>query len=304
MQFAVHAVERPDRLAFGSTAHDHPTLRHLVGVEGMERLTEFEEDVVRYVHDVVYRAAAHGYQPVLHPLGGRAYLQPADGQAAVARRAVRIRHLDRKALAVFLARQSLERRLHLGLTQLAGDAAEFEVGVQVACNAPMRGGVHTVRRDLILDDGLSLDTQIFFGGSAHRGILRKDLDAGVVFAETEFVVRADHSKALHSADFRLLDLEVAGEDGAHLSEKDFLPGRHIGRAADDLHGLSAAVVNGRYVEMVRIRMGFAGEHFRDHDSFQSAFDNFSLFHRVHFDADGGHRLRDLLHRKVTLQIVL
>ena len=91
---AILAVERGQALAFGGRAHHD--VRHavrvleLVQVEGVQRLAEQEQDVVRHVHDVVDGALADSGQALDHPVGARAHLDPADDTRGVARAARRV----------------------------------------------------------------------------------------------------------------------------------------------------------------------------------------------------------------------
>ena len=123
-------------------------------------------------------------------------------------------------------------------------------------------------------------------------------------AYAKLVLGTDHAQALDSADLGFLDLEVAREDGADLGEEDLLAGRHVGGAAYDLEQFSGAGIHLGDVQMVAVRVRLALHDLGDHDSGESAGDLLGLLHTVHLDADGSHRIRDLLRAEVTLQIIL
>ena len=160
----------------------------------------------------------------------------------------------------------------------------------------MGGCIHTVGGDFVFDDGLGGQVQILLGRSAHGGVGRKHHYAELVF-------RADHAERLHAAYLALLDLEVSWQHGADAGEEHLLAGGHIGSAAHDGKGLGAAVVNLRDVQMVRIGMGLAFQHFRHHHACEAAGNGFRLLQRIHLDTDGCHYVRHLLRRKVALQII-
>ena len=66
---SVGAVERPDALALFRAADPELLAGELVQIEGVHRLAELEQHVVRHVDDVVDRADAGGLQPVGQPGG-------------------------------------------------------------------------------------------------------------------------------------------------------------------------------------------------------------------------------------------
>ena len=76
------------------------------------------------------------------------------------------------------------------------------------------------------------------------------------------------------------------------------------RSARVSMGLARTGVHRGYMQVVGVRMGFAGEHAGHDDPGESAGNLLLLLHAVHLDADRGHRVRHFLRGEVTLQILL
>ena len=288
----------PEIPIFRSPAHHHTAAADLAGVEGVERLAQLEEHEIGDIDHVVDRAQPDAHQTLLEPFRRRGYLDAADRDARVARGAFAVAHLHRDPLALAFA-ECVHGRHH----QLAGQVVEPQPGVQVAGHAPMGGRVDAVGRDLVFDHRLGAELEVFLGRGADHGVLRQDHDALVVGADTELVLRADHAEGLHAADLGFLDLEIPGQDRADLGEQYLLACGHVGRAAHHRQGFAAAGIHRGDMEMVGIRMRLAGQHAGHHDPGESAGNALLLLHAIDFDADRGHRVRHLLGREVTLQIL-
>ena len=83
---ALDVVDRLERLARASAAHDDLAAGDRVGVVGVHRLPELVHDVVRDVDDRADRAHPGGDEPALHPVGRRAVrdaVEPARREARV-----------------------------------------------------------------------------------------------------------------------------------------------------------------------------------------------------------------------------
>ena len=299
-ELAFNAVEGAYDLTLGRPADYHLPALHLVGVEGMQGLSELEKDIIGDVHDIVDGPEAYGREPVLHPLGRGGGLHASDRDAGISGGSVGVEDLDvESAVGVSLA-EGVNRRSH----ELAGDAAQLEIGVQIPGDSPMGGGVHPVRGDFIFYHGLSLQMQIFPRGRADNGVLGEHHDSVVAGAESELVFGAYHSERFDTAYLGLLDLEVAGEHGSDAREEHLLAGRHVGSAAYHRQGFAGAVIDFSDMKMVGIRMVLAFEHFRDHHSRKTSGNLLLLFDPVDLDADGSHRLGDLRGAQLTLEIIL
>ena len=112
----------------------------------------------------------------------------------------------------------------------------------------------------------------------------------MVVGETHFALRADHTVRRHAAELGLLHDEAAGERGAHGSHGHELAGRNVGSAAHDGQGLLSAHVHSADVQMVGIRMIFAGEHATHHKT-GNAFERMDDF--LQLKAEHGEHLAQL-----------
>ena len=119
-------------------------LRDGVVVEGVERLAQLPEDVVRHVHEVVDGAQAHRAQPLGEPRGRGLDRETGDDARGVARAEVGVENLDRR------------ERCGVGLPFLDRDLREAEGRARerrdFARDADDAERVGAVRRDLDLED--------------------------------------------------------------------------------------------------------------------------------------------------------
>ena len=168
-----------------------------------------------------------------------------------------------------------------------GDVVTHEVGVEVAGHTVVRAGIGTVGGNIYLDDVVALQIIIGGGGHTHGRFGGEHDDAVVAGTYADFVFGAYHAVAFYAAQFGLLDdkLFVAiikgGTDGGY---DHLLAGCHIGGAADNLYHLAFAKVDAANMQMVRVGVHFAGEHFGSDDAFQAATDGLHFFHTAHFKA--------------------
>ena len=123
----------------------------------------------------------------------------------------------------------------------------------------------------------------------------------MVIADAEFILGANHSERLHSADLGLLDLEIARKDGPDPGEKDLLAGSNVRSAADHGDQFTSTVIDLGNVEMVGVRMHDAFLHLRDND-LRTQF--LFLGNRIHLNAYGCHGIRYLLRSQTALEIFL
>ena len=174
-------------LPFRGAPHDDLSAADHVGVKGVEGLSELEEYVVGDIDDVVDGVVAYRDELFLEPLGGRADLDAADGDAGIQGGAGAVEDLDGDGLT--LAGDFLRG---FGLHQFAGN-------VEVAGDSPVGGRVHAVRRDLVFYDGLGPEVEEFLCGSARDGVFRKDHDPVMGRSDAELVLGADHAEGLDAA---------------------------------------------------------------------------------------------------------
>ena len=265
----------------------------------MQGLSELEQHEVGYVDYVVDGPEAYRKQPVLKPLRRRGRLHVPDGDSRIFGSPVTVEHLHIKAAGL-----SFTEIVDGRPDELAGYVAELQICVEVACHSPMGRRVDPVGGDFIFDYGLGLKMQVFLGGSAHHRVGRKHHDTFMSGTYAQLVLGAYHTERLHAPDLGLLYLEVSGKHGPDLRKKDFLPGRHVRRTADHGKGLARTVIDLGDMQMVRIRMVFAFQHFRHDDSGKSAGNLFLLLHPVNLDAYRSHGIRYLLRGQLAFQIIL
>ena len=192
-QLADLAVERPQPLALACEAHDDRALQ-AVGVEGVQRVAEFEHDVVRHVDDVVDRALAGGAQALLHPArrGPDAHALDHGGDVA----GTQIRVVDRDggglrdvgiALGVLAVREAQRRARDRG--DLAGDAGHVHhVGA-------VRPGVHVQHHVAEVVGERRADRRV-------RGQLE---DALVLLGQAQLALGQHHPRGLDAANARGLE---------------------------------------------------------------------------------------------------
>ena len=167
----------------------------------------------------------------------------------------------------------------------------------------MRSCIDAVGRQTDADQVVVLDMQILLGRHPDRRIGGQLHDTVVRRADPQLVLGAEHSERLHAADLAALDLErlVASfgvEHGTHRCAEHFESLAAVGGAADDPQGLRSAHVDRRYVQMIRIGMLLAGEHFAHDDALQAAAHGLDLLERLHLQTDVREDSRHRLGRQV------
>ena len=173
----------------------------------------------------------------------------------------------------------------------------------------MRGGIDAVGRQTNLDQEVVLDVQVLLRGHTDGSLLRQFHDAGVVRADAQLVLGAEHAQRLDAADLRTLDLEllVAARGVEHRAYRGahYLEARAaVRRTADDLQRLAAPDIHRRDMQVVRIGMVHAGEHLADHDALQTAADGLDLLEALDFQPDIRQDAGDLFGRQVGREVTL
>ena len=152
----------------------------------------------------------------------------------------------------------------------------------------MAQSVRAVRGDVQLEADI-VEAEAHERGTCRDAVVENH-DARVVVAEADFVFGANHAETFHAANLGLLHLE-----GAAIGEREFranggknhgLARGHVGGAAYDLERF-LAVVYGGDVQVVAVRVGFAGKNLGHHELF---VDLARFFHAFDFEADGGEGL--------------
>ena len=254
------AVEQDQLLAVLGHAHAHAAV-DLGKVEGMHRLAQFDHHVVGDVDHRVDTANVGTAQALDHPQRGRpAQVDVADHPAEIARAGGRRVEFDRTGLVVLRG-----DRIHRHRRQrYVVDGADF------AGQAGERQAVTAVRGQADLD-GVVVQLQVGADVLADRRVSRQLEQTGVLFADLQFLGRAEHAEGLDATQLGFLDLEVARQFGADHGEGNLQARAHVGRAADDLEGL-AAVADLADAQLVGVRMLFGREHLADHHAAEGAGD--------------------------------
>ena len=140
VELSFYFVKCHERCASGACAHHDAVPFDGGQVETVERLTHAVENVVGYVHYIVDGAHANGFQTVAEPFGAFAHLDVADGQTAVARRALEVDDLHFHASVGAVGLEAVYgRAVQVAVAQMA-----VEIGSQVACHTVVRCRVDAV----------------------------------------------------------------------------------------------------------------------------------------------------------------
>jgi hypothetical protein len=195
---------------------------HLARVEGVERVAEIQHHEVRGVDDVVDGARAHAVQQRAHPQGRRRDGHAGQGHGGVARAGRR--RLDAQA----------ERPVAgVGDVEVQRQQRAAENRRDLARDAAVAPEVGAVGQALVVDleeHVVECNDRDQRRSHSERGVQHHD--AGVLVAQTQLALAADHALRQHAAQGPLSDLDVA-DGGAGQRHGDLLARRHVGRAADD-----------------------------------------------------------------------
>jgi hypothetical protein len=81
------------------------------------------------------------------------------------------------------------------------------------------------------------------------------------------------------------------------SHYNFLAGSDIGRAAHNIQRRTITGIYGRYLQFVSIGVGYAGQHFADHQALKTTFYCFRFFNSLYFKAYRGKDIAELPNRQ-------
>jgi hypothetical protein len=245
LQSVGFAVESGERFARPRGTHLQVAAKFR-GVERMQRLSSFQQDVVRHVDDVIDRTKPDGFEFPAEPIGRRADFNAGDAASGVEWAEFLV--LDPNPLG----RRWLSWQFrHMGRSRerfrrLAGQRCHF------ARHADVAEQVGAVGRDLEVEDGVALEE--FADGRADSCFSRQNEETFGIFAEAELVGAAEHALAFDAAKFADFDGEIAGEFCAGQGERDFVPDLVVLRAADNLARGAGSVVDLADTEAVGLRV--------------------------------------------------
>ena len=272
-----------------------------VGIEAVQWLTVCHHDVVGDIHDIVDWTQADDVQLILQPLRALLHLAVGDAYAGIALASLGILNLyiDRKLLIVYyelIARWAMQTGFITVLLQ---------PGIEVAGHTPVAECIGTVGSDVNLDEPVALQVIVLGSRLTNRCILWEHDDTVVRSTHTDFILSADHTQALYTAQLALLDgktLVAVVEHAAQVGNDYLLTGSHVRRTADNLLWLALAQVNGCYVEVIAVRMRLACQHFTYVKTFQSTLDRLYFLQSVHFESARGQRIGSLLWCQVEIDV--
>ena len=274
-------------------------------VEGVQRLPQLEHDVVRHVDGERDRPHPHLGQAPLHPGGRRrgrvdAAHDPRD--VAVTARAAPERGVvgqPHGIPAVVGPGRADRRRVTeaalgraLGMPVLPGEAAQGEAVTAVGCDVDLD--------DLVTEaeerDGVVAGIEPCGGVGAE--VVREDDDAGVVLAEAELVLGADHPVGHPAVGLARRDGEVAREDGSGQDDHDEVADREVRCPADDLLGnpLGEALsvepdVDGAVADRLAVLLHLLVE--REHPAHDERAGDVTAVQVLLLETDGHERRRDV-----------
>ena len=269
----------------------------------MQGLPQLEEHEVGDIDQIVLGVDARGAQAVLHPLRRRAYFAVLHRHARVAGGRFVVLDADGHRQVMVVGSEGRDvGHLHFGVQALTP-----EVSRQIARHADMRRGIDAVGGESHLNQVVVLDAEVFFGRHTDAGVGRKFHNAVMRGPDAQFVLGAKHAERLHAADLAAFDLEflVAAAGVEHRADRGaehLQPGPAVGRAADDLQGITGADIDRREVQVVRIGMVRAGQHLADHDAVKPALYGLDLLETLDFESDVGQYPCDFFGRKIGVEI--
>ena len=253
VELAHDVVEGLEALARGRAANDDPAVVDRGGIEGVDRLAEFEHDVVRGIDDVADRPLAGGQEAHLDPVRRRADLDAAHPAADEPRAEVRVAR-PRRSGAPSVGRPvsggsvgGVRRRGAGHRGDLAGEPDDRE-------------RVAAVRLDVDVEHGVAVQLD---QRAPDRGVRGQDQDPVGVGGQAELVARAEHAVADDAHLLGPLDPPIAGQDRAGERDRDALAGGDVGRATDDVQRLTVTDRDPRQRQPVGARMALDGQQLAD-----------------------------------------
>ena len=273
-------VVQGEQFFFGvGVAHGDATVE-LGQIEGMQGLAQFQQHVVGHVDNGINGAQAGTAQALDHPQRAVGIdVDALDHAAQVTGAALAVCQVHGEGVVDgrgHLVDGRIDQRALVHHPDFAGDAAQ----AQAVC--PVGGQVH-------FDDGV-IQLQVLAEVGAHRSVVRQFHQAINKIFQAQLGSAAQHAGRFHATQLGLLDLEIAGQDGAHLRERDFQAGAHVGRTADHLGGIGA-IADLADAQFVCIRVRLTAFYLADDHAGKGRC---GRFHGIHFQAGHG----QLLHQGV------
>ena len=272
-----------------------------VCIEAVQWLAVCHHDIVGNIHDIVDRAQADDVQLILQPLRTFLHLTTGDAYTGITLASLSILdfNIDRKIFVVYhklIARWAMQACLVAILLQ---------PGIQVAGYPPVTERISTVGCDINLDEPVALQMVIFSSRLTYRSIFWEYDDAVVRGTYTNLILSTDHTQALYTAEFALLNgktLVAIVKYAAQISHDNLLTCSNVRSTTDNLLRFALTQVNGCNMEVIAVRMLLACQYFTNIETFQSALDRLNFFQSVNFESARGQRVRSLLWCQIEIDV--
>ena len=303
---ALLAVEGREFLARGGWPdHDgreraRAGLGQEVVVERVQRLAGLEHHIVGDIHHVADAAHPHLLEGGPEPVRARADLDALDDAGHVARAQVRCLEADanqiRRRRGGRVLRQGRVRQAQRVAGQRADLAGDADDAIQVG---PVGGDFQ------VINHVAARPAEILGERLAHAGVGREDEQSLDGVRQPQFLGGAHHAVGLDAANLAHLDrhgsfARLGGQRHAGQDQRDFIAGREILRAADDLP-LAPAVLDAAHRELVGVGMLIACNDLRHHDAVTFAAD---FDHAFDLDSQHGQPLGEFRGRPVEIHVLL
>ncbi len=249
----------------------------------MQRTAAIERQQVGDVDQRRDRSEADSLQAILHPFRRRAVLHAAHEAAREYRTGVLRLGIEVQRDGDW-RREFARHRLDRTILEHAKTR-----GRKIARDAMDAGRVAAIGRQVHVDHRI--------GEAEHDRCTLADLgvggqfdDAVVILTQEKLARRAQHAARFHAADGADLERFAADRnDDAGPREHRFHAAMCVGRAAHDLDGRAAPVIDHAELELVGVRMLLRRDDMRHDEILQTRA---GVFHRLDFEADGGQTVGD------------
>ena len=302
-QLALNAIERYERSALLASANHNLATLDLIGIECVQRLTKFEQDIVGDIDQIVLGIDTHSTQRILQPLGRRSNLTTRNRHTGITRSRLLILNLDLDFQIVVINRELVNRRpSQFNLLTVCS-----QICCQIARNTDMRRSVDTVRCQTNTNQIVVLDIQVLLCRHTNGSIFGQLFDTIVIGTDTQLIIGAKHTERFNATNLALLDFETLGfahriEYRANSCAQHLQSCTYIRSTADDIQRLVRTNVNGSYVQMVRIGMIDTSQHLADNNACQAATNSLDLLELLDFKTYICQNFSDLLGREIGFQI--
>ena len=227
VQRAHGIVQRDELTPALRPPHYDLSLRQAVQIEGVQRLSSLDHDVVGDVDDVIDRAQADGVQAVLHPVRRWADANLRHHPSCIAPAQIRIgnAHGDLLGAGSALLPHVARRR-----DSFAPVSAAISRATPRMLSQSPRFGVRAS------SSTVSVDLQCIGEGCTHHGRGRENHDTGRVVSQIQLRCRAQHALGANAPDLGSADLPTVGNSGTDRRQRDVVSRPHVPGTAN--HGAS------------------------------------------------------------------